>query len=112
MGRWFFYDGLLNGVTAVLGFVPQIMILYTFFSIMEDSGYMARIAFMLDRIFRKFGVSGRAFIPMIMGFGCAIPAMINTRTLATEKERIKTIRVIPFFTCGAKLNLLPLLPQR
>ncbi len=105
----FFYDGLLNGVTAVLGFVPQIMILYTFFSIMEDSGYMARIAFMLDRIFRKFGVSGRAFIPMIMGFGCAIPAMINTRTLATEKERIKTIRVIPFFTCGAKAEFIAII---
>ena len=105
----FFYDGLLNGVTAVLGFVPQIMILYTFFSIMEDSGYMARIAFMLDRIFRKFGVSGHSFIPMIMGFGCAIPAMINTRTLATEKERIKTIRVIPFFTCGAKAEFIAII---
>lgn len=105
----FFYDGVLNGVSAVLGFVPQIMILYTFFSIMEDSGYMARIAFMLDRIFRRFGVSGRAFIPMIMGFGCAIPAMINARTLATEKERTKTIRVIPFFTCGAKAEFIAII---
>lgn len=102
----FFYDGALNGVAAVLGFVPQIMILFGFFALMEDSGYMARAAFMLDRLFRRFGVSGRAFIPMIMGFGCAIPAMINTRTLSSDKERTKTIRVIPFFTCGAKAEFL------
>lgn len=99
-------DGILAGVTAVLGFLPQILILFAFFSILEDSGYMARIAFILDRIFRKFGVSGRAFLPMIMGFGCSVPAMINTRTLATDKERIKTIRAIPFFTCGAKAEVL------
>ena len=67
---------------------------------------MARVAFVLDRIFRRFGVSGRAFIPMIMGFGCGIPAMMNTRTLASYKERLKTIRVIPFFTCGAKAEFL------
>ncbi len=102
----FIYDGVINGVTAVLGFVPQIMILFAFFSLMEDSGYMARVAFMLDRIFRRFGVSGRAFIPMIMGFGCGVPAMINTRTLASDKERTKTIRVVPFFTCGAKATFL------
>lgn len=99
-------NGICAGVFAVLGFVPQIMILFFFFALMEDSGYMARIAFILDRIFRRFGVSGRAFIPMIMGFGCGIPAMINTRTLATDKERTKTIRVIPFFTCGAKATFL------
>ncbi len=102
----FIYNGVINGVTAVLGFVPQIMILFAFFSLMEDSGYMARVAFMLDRIFRRFGVSGRAFIPMIMGFGCGVPAMINTRTLASDKERTKTIRVVPFFTCGAKATFL------
>ena len=73
---------------------------------MEDTGYMARVAFILDRIFRKFGLSGRAFIPMIMGFGCSVPAMINTRTLADDKERTATIRVIPFFSCGAKLPIL------
>ena len=67
---------------------------------------MARIAFILDRIFRKFGLSGRAFLPMIMGFGCSVPAMINTRTLADEEERIATVRVIPFFSCGAKLPIL------
>ena len=74
--------------------------------ILEDSGYMARIAFILDRMFRKFGLSGRAFLPMIMGFGCSVPAMINTRTLADEKERTATVRVIPFFSCGAKLPIL------
>ena len=67
---------------------------------------MARVAFMLDKIFRKFGLSGRAFMPMIMGFGCSVPAMINTRTLANENERVATIRVIPFFSCGAKLPIL------
>lgn len=99
-------NGVCAGVFAVLGFVPQIMILFLFFAILEDSGYMARIAFILDRIFRRFGVSGRAFIPMIMGFGCGVPAMINTRTLSSDKERTKTIRVIPFFTCGAKATFL------
>jgi ferrous iron transport protein B len=99
-------DGVLGGLSAVLSFIPQILLLLLFFSIMEDSGYMARVAFILDRIFRKFGLSGRAFIPMIMGFGCSIPAMINTRTLANEKERTATIRVIPFFSCGAKLPIL------
>ena len=99
-------DGMLGGVFAVLSFLPQILLLFLFFSILEDSGYMARVAFILDRIFRKFGLSGRAFMPMIMGFGCSVPAMVHTRTLADEKERIATIRVIPFFSCGAKLPIL------
>ena len=90
----------------MLSFLPQILVLFLFFSILEDSGYMARVAFILDRIFGKFGLSGRAFMPMIMGFGCSIPAMINTRTLADEKERTATVRVIPFFSCGAKLPIL------
>ena len=102
----FVCDGALAGLFAILGFLPQILVLFLFFSIMEDTGYMARVAFILDRIFRKFGVSGRAFIPMIMGFGCSVPAMINTRTLADEKEKTATIRVIPFFSCGAKLPIL------
>lgn len=99
-------DGILSGIASVISFIPQILLLLLFFAIMEDSGYMARVAFILDRIFRKFGLSGRAFIPMIMGFGCSIPAMINTRTLADERERTATIRVIPFFSCGAKLPIL------
>ena len=99
-------DGVLGGIFSVLSFLPQILILFMFFSILEDSGYMARIAFILDRALRKFGLSGRAFLPMIMGFGCSVPAMINTRTLADEKEKTATIRVIPFFSCGAKLPIL------
>ncbi len=105
----FIYDGVYGGISAVLGFVPQILLLFAFFSLLEDSGYMARIAFVLDRIFRRFGISGRAMLPMIMGFGCGVPAMVNTRTLATDKERVKTIRVIPFFTCGAKAEFLVLI---
>lgn len=99
-------DGLLGGIFAVIGFLPQILVLFLFFSLLEDSGYMARVAFILDRLFRKFGLSGRAFIPMIMGFGCSVPAMMNTRTLTSDKERIQTIRVIPFFSCSAKLPII------
>lgn len=99
-------DGMFGGLFAVLSFLPQILLLFLFFSILEDSGYMARVAFILDRIFRRFGLSGRAFMPMIMGFGCSVPAMVNTRTLADENERLATIRVIPFFSCGAKLPIL------
>lgn len=99
-------DGVLGGLFSILSFIPQIMVLFLFFSILEDSGYMARVAFILDKIFRKFGLSGRAFMPMIMGFGCSVPAMINTRTLADENERTATIRVIPFFSCGAKMPIL------
>ncbi len=99
-------NGIIDGVGSVLSFLPPILVLFLFFSILEDSGYMARIAFILDRMFRRFGLSGRAFMPMIMGFGCSVPAMINTRTLADEKERTATVRVIPFFSCGAKLPIL------
>ena len=104
-----FANGGINSPGVILmnlGFLPQILVLFLFFAILEDSGYMARVAFILDRIFRRFGLSGRAFMPMIMGFGCSVPAMINTRTLADEKERISTIRVIPFFSCGAKAPIL------
>ena len=99
-------DGALGGLFAVLSFVPQILLLFLFFSILEDSGYMARVAFILDRIFRHFGLSGRSFMPMIMGFGCSVPAMVNTRTLSDDNEKLATIRVIPFFSCGAKLPIL------
>lgn len=99
-------DGILGGVFSVLSFLPQILLLFLFFSILEDSGYMARIAFILDKFLRKFGLTGRAFLPMIMGFGCSVPAMINTRTLADDKEKLTTVRVIPFFSCGAKLPIL------
>ena len=99
-------DGILGGLSSVLSFIPQILLLLMLFSILEDTGYMARVAFILDRILRRFGLSGRAFMPMIMGFGCSVPAMINTRTLADENERVTTVRVIPFFSCGAKLPIL------
>ena len=99
-------NGIIDGIGGVLSFLPWILVLFLFFSILEDSGYMARVAFILDRMFRKFGLSGRAFMPMIMGFGCSVPAMINTRTLADEKEKIATVRAIPFFSCGAKLPIL------
>ena len=108
-GHWltgFVCDGVLTGLFAILGFLPQILLLFLFFSIMEDTGYMARVAFIFDKLFRKFGLSGRALIPMIMGFGCSVPAMINTRTLADDNEKIATVRVIPFFSCGAKLPIL------
>lgn len=99
-------DGVLGGLFAIIGFLPQILVLFLFFSILEDSGYMARIAFILDRFLRKFRLSGRAFLPMIMGFGCSVPAMINTRTLSDEKEKLATVRVVPFFSCSAKLPIL------
>ena len=108
-GHWltgFVCDGVLTGLFAILGFLPQILLLFLFFSIMEDTGYMARVAFIFDKLFRKFGLSGRALIPMIMGFGCSVSAMVNTRTLADDKEKIATLRVIPFFSCGAKLPIL------
>ena len=108
-GHWltgFVCGGVLTGLFAILGFLPQILLLFLFFSIMEDTGYMARVAFIFDKLFRKFGLSGRALIPMIMGFGCSVPAMINTRTLADDNEKIATVRVIPFFSCGAKLPIL------
>ncbi len=102
----FIVDGVWGGIASVLSFLPQILVLFLCFSILEDTGYMARVAFMLDRIFRRFGVSGRAFMPMIMGFGCSVPAIINTRTMADEREREATVRVIPFFSCGAKMPIL------
>ena len=102
----FVSDGVLSGLGSVLSFVPQILTLLLLLSVLEDTGYMARVAFILDRLFRRYGISGRAFIPMIMGFGCSIPAMVNTRTLLDERERTLTIRTIPFFSCGAKLPIL------
>lgn len=95
-------DGVVGGIFAVLGFLPQILFLFLFFSILEDSGYMARVAFILDRIFRKFGVSGRAFMPMIMGFGCSLPAMINTRTLMMKKKELLLLEL--FLSSPAVLN--------
>lgn len=98
-------DGLLAGVGAVLSFLPQILMLFLFLSIMEDTGYMARAAFLMDRLLRRFGLSGKAFLPLLMGFGCSVPAMMGTRTLEDERERRLTIMLMPFFSCGAKLPI-------
>ena len=102
-------DGLLNGLDAVLSFIPQILLLFLFIAILEDSGYMARVAFILDRAFRKFGLSGKAFIPMLTGFGCSVPAIMATRTLEDEKEKNRTIRLMTCFSCGAKAPIWTML---
>lgn len=95
-------NGLLSGVFSVLSFIPQIMLLFLFLTILEDTGYMARIAFIMDRAFRKIGLSGKSFMPMLMCFGCAVPGIMATRTVENERERRHTIMLTPFFSCGAK----------
>lgn len=96
-------DGIFGGVGAVLVFVPQLMILYFFISILEDCGYMARVAFIMDRIFRRFGLSGKSFIPMLIGTGCSVPAIMASRTIENDNDRKMTIMLTPFIPCGAKL---------
>lgn len=96
-------DGIIGGVGAVISFLPNIILLFFFISIMEDTGYMARAAFMVDRVFHKFGLHGRSFIPYVMGFGCAVPAIMATRTLENKKDRLVTILTIPFMSCSARL---------
>jgi ferrous iron transport protein B len=98
-------DGVIAGVGGVLTFLPQISILFFFLSILEDTGYMSRAAFMVDRIFREFGLSGRSFIPMVMGFGCTVPAIMATRTLENERDRRLTIMITPFMSCGARMPI-------
>lgn len=98
-------DGILAGIGGVIAFLPQILILFLLLSILEDSGYMARVAFVMDRLFRKFGLSGKSFIPLLMGFGCSVPALMASRTLENEKERRLTMMITPFMSCGAKLPI-------
>ena len=98
-------DGIVSGVFSVLSFIPQILVLFLFLSILEDSGYMARVAFIMDRAFRKFGLSGKSFLPLLMCFGCAVPGIMATKTLEDPKERRMTIMLAPFFSCGAKLPI-------
>ncbi|MBC3888663.1 ferrous iron transport protein B [Acetobacterium paludosum] len=98
-------DGIITGVGAVLTFVPQLMALFFFISILEDSGYMARVAFIMDRIFRHFGLSGKSFIPMVVGLGCSVPGIMATRTLENERERKLTAVLTPFISCGAKMPI-------
>ena len=101
-------DGVMSGLGAVVGFLPLVLVLYLLISFLEDCGYMARIAFVLDRVFRKFGLSGRAFIPLLQGFGCSVPAIMGTRTLDTEKDRKITTILAGFMPCGAKLPIFAL----
>ncbi len=98
-------DGIMAGIGAVLGFIPLVLVLFVLMSFLEDSGYMARVAFVMDRIFRKFGLSGKSFIPLLMGFGCSVPALTASRTLESEKDRKITMMVTPFMSCGAKLPI-------
>jgi ferrous iron transport protein B len=98
-------DGIIEGLGAIIGFIPLVLVLYILISFLEDCGYMARIAFVMDRIFRRFGLSGRSFIPLLMGFGCGVPAIMATRTLDTEKDRRITTIITGFMPCGAKLPI-------
>lgn len=98
-------DGILAGLGGVVSFLPQILVLFLLMSILEDSGYMARVAFVMDKIFRKFGLSGKSFIPLLMGFGCSVPALMASRTLENEKDRKITMMITPFMSCGAKLPI-------
>ncbi len=95
-------DGIIKGTGSVVIFLPQILILFTFLSLLEDTGYMARASFITDRLLSGFGMSGKSFIPLIMGFGCSVPAIMASRTLKSQRERMLTIMLIPFMTCGAR----------
>ena len=101
-------DGIIGGVGAVLGFVPQIMLLFFLLSLLEDCGYMARIAFIMDRIFRKFGLSGKSFIPVLISSGCGVPGIMATRTMENDKDRRITIMLTTFIPCGAKIPIIAL----
>jgi ferrous iron transport protein B len=98
-------DGIFAGVGSVLSFVPTIVVLFFFLSILEDSGYMARVAFVMDKLLRKIGLSGRSFVPMLVGFGCSVPAIMATRTSSSERDRKMTILLVPFMSCSAKLPI-------
>ena len=102
-------DGIVGGVGAVLGFVPQMLVLFIFLAFLESCGYMARIAFVMDRIFRKFGLSGKSFIPMLIGTGCGIPGIMASRTIENERDRRMTIMTTTFIPCGAKLPIIALI---
>ncbi len=102
-------DGIIAGVGGVLTFLPQIALLFLFLSFLEDSGYMSRAAFIMDRALRRFGLSGKAFIPMLMGFGCSVPAIMGARTMENEKDRRMTILLVPFMSCSAKLPVYGLI---
>lgn len=102
-------DGIIGGVGAVLGFVPQMLVLFIFLAFLEGCGYMARIAFIMDRIFRKFGLSGKSFIPMLIGTGCGVPGVMASRTIENDRDRKMTIMTTTFIPCGAKLPIIALI---
>ncbi len=98
-------DGIFAGIGSVLSFLPIIVVLFFFLSILEDTGYMARVAFVMDKLLRKIGLSGRSFVPMIIGFGCSVPAIMSARTLSSERDRKLTIMLVPFVSCSAKIPI-------
>ena len=102
-------DGVISGVGAVLGFVPQMLVLFLFLAFLESCGYMARVAFIMDRIFRKFGLSGKSFIPMLIGSGCGVPGVMASRTIENDRDRKMTIMTTTFVPCGAKLPIIALI---
>ena len=102
-------DGIVAGVGAVLGFVPQMLVLFFFLAVLESCGYMARVAFIMDRIFRKFGLSGKSFIPMLIGSGCGVPGVMASRTIENDRDRKMTIMTTTFIPCGAKLPIIALI---
>lgn len=102
-------DGIIGGVGSVISFVPMIMVLFFFISVLEDCGYMSRIAFIMDRVFKKIGLSGKSFIPMVIGVGCSVPGILASRTIESEKSRKMTIILTPFIPCGAKLPVFALM---
>ena len=102
-------DGVISGVGAVLGFVPQMLVLFLFLAFLESCGYMARIAFIMDRIFRKFGLSGKSFIPMLIGTGCGVPGVMASRTIENDRDRKMTVMTTTFIPCGAKLPIIALI---
>lgn len=112
MAGWLYgliMDGIVAGVGAVLGFVPQMLVLFFLLSILEDVGYMSRVAFIMDRIFRKFGLSGKSFIPVLVGTGCGVPGVMASRTIENERDRRMTIMTTCFIPCGAKMPIIGLI---
>ncbi len=101
-------DGVFNGVGSVLSFIPYIVVLFFFLSILEDTGYMARVAFVMDKLLRKIGLSGKSIVPMLIGFGCSVPAVMSARTLSSKRDRQMTIMLIPFMSCSAKIPIYAL----
>ena len=105
-------DGIVAGVGAVLGFVPQMLVLFIFLAFLEACGYMARVAFIMDRIFRKFGLSGKSFIPMLIGTGCGVPGIMASRTIENDRDRKMTIMTTTFIRAAPSCRSLPLLRAR